>query len=221
MNLPIPLFPYFPFLSFIGNFHLTVYVGLFFGTILYCNWLRICFSYLMMNSLRVKKIKSQWISSPWWFTQTWPSRITCGINIEWSPSLSWCRDGSISFPLEWYRRSKAHKKNLKRVNVCIHLTCIYIIFYVLYIKYLCMYITFYIFFIFCFVPWYVFISQISFSQIAKIWSEIDRTIYISLEARNLVSLHFCLILMFDSYAQIAKLGKVPRKATWCGGRDLL
>ena len=65
---------------------------------------------------------------------------------------------------------------------------------------------------------YVPISQISFSQIAKIWSEIDRTIYISLEARNLVSLHFCLTLMFDQYAQIAKLGKVPRKATWCWGK---
>ena len=60
---------------------------------------------------------------------------------------------------------------------------------------------------------YVHISQISFSQIAKIWSEIVRTIYISLEAKNLVSLHFCLTLMFDQYAQIAKLGKVPRKPT--------
>ena len=68
---------------------------------------------------------------------------------------------------------------------------------------------------------YVHISQISFSQIAKIWSEIDCTIYISLVATNLVSLQFCLTLMFDQYAQISKLGKVPRKPTWCGGRDSL
>ena len=60
---------------------------------------------------------------------------------------------------------------------------------------------------------YVHISQISFSQIAKIWSEIDCTIYISLVATNLVSLQFCLTLMFDQYAQISKLGKVPRKPT--------
>lgn len=101
--------------------------------------------------------------------------------------------------------------------------CIYIILYVLYIKiYICILYIYLLFRFFCilFCDIYVYISQISFSWIVKIWSEIDSVIYISLEVKNSVFLHFSLTLMFDQYAQTANLEKVPGRAH-CGRRDSL
>lgn len=98
-------------------------------------------------------------------------------------------------------------KYLYIFNVYLYYTlCIYKIFiYVLYLLFR--------FFCILFCDIYVYISQISFSWIVKVWSETDSAIYISLEVKNSVFLHFCLTLMFDQYAQTANLKKVPRKST--------
>lgn len=99
-------------------------------------------------------------------------------------------------------------KYLYMFNMYLYYTlCIYKIFIYVYIYLL------FRFFCILFCDIHVCISQISFSWIVKIWSETDSAIYISLEVKNSVFLHFCLTLMFDQYAQTANLEKVPRKST--------